>query len=382
MSELDLLPTDVGEDLRATVRDLLTRRCPPALALACYDGDRAGVAALWGGLVRDLGLGGLLVAEEWGGAGATTREAAIVLEELGAAVAPVPFLTSSVIAVEVLAQAAADGGAPAQRLLSDLAEGRTAAVLLPFGAGPGLDVPTIAALAGPGGVSGSVAGVAGVLGSDVLLVPVRDDHGIAVHAVDAAVATVTPVVSLDMTRPLAEVTLREAPGVVVVPPTSGLRALRRAWVTGSALLAAEQAGVARRCLDATVAYLRQRRQFGRVLGGFQALKHRLADLYVEVEAASAAATHAAAACARSTGPEPDTDDVERQVAAHLAAAWCAEVAVHAAEEAIQLHGGIGMTWEHPAHLYLKRAKADQIAFGTAGLHRARLAALIDLPAPR
>jgi len=118
-----------------------------------------------------------------------------------------------------------------------------------------------------------------------------------------------------------------------------------------------------------VAYLKVRRQFGRPVGGFQALKHRIADLYAEVEAASAAARYAAAALA--TG-----EDIP--IAARVAASYCSDVAVHAAEEAVQLHGGIAMTWEHPAHLYLKRAKADQIALGTPSQHRAGLASLVDI----
>jgi alkylation response protein AidB-like acyl-CoA dehydrogenase len=131
-------------------------------------------------------------------------------------------------------------------------------------------------------------------------------------------------------------------------------------------------GVAQWCLATTVAYLKERRQFGRVVGGFQALKHRLADLYVATGSATAAARYAAVTTAG--------DDPDRTVAGAVAQAFCGDVAVRAAEEAIQLHGGIGMTWEHPAHLYLKRAKADQITLGTPGLHRARLAELVDLPA--
>ncbi|HSE56263.1 MAG TPA: acyl-CoA dehydrogenase family protein, partial [Nocardioidaceae bacterium] len=120
------------------------------------------------------------------------------------------------------------------------------------------------------------------------------------------------------------------------------------------------------------AYLKERRQFGRVVGGFQALKHRLADLYTLVEQARAAARYAAATAAEG--------DPDAQIAASVAQAYCSDVAVRAAEECVQLHGGIGMTWEHPAHLYLKRAKADQIALGTPGAHRARLGELVDLPA--
>jgi alkylation response protein AidB-like acyl-CoA dehydrogenase len=128
--------------------------------------------------------------------------------------------------------------------------------------------------------------------------------------------------------------------------------------------------VARWCLETTVAYLKERRQFGRVVGGFQSLKHRLADLYTGVESAAAAARYAAATLAAG--------DPDAAVAASLAKAYCSELAVLAAEEAVQLHGGIGMTWEHPVHLYLKRAKSDQLALGTPGRHRAHLATLVDL----
>jgi alkylation response protein AidB-like acyl-CoA dehydrogenase len=214
-------------------------------------------------------------------------------------------------------------------------------------------------------LSGTVTSVAGAVEADVLLVLA----GGALYAVPATEATVTPVISLDMSRQLADVSLVGASGTMVV--TDAEPAVRRALDAGAALLASEQLGVARWCLETTVAYLKVRKQFGRVVGGFQALKHRLADLYTGVESAAAAARYAAATLA-----EHDTD---APVAAALAQAYCSDLAVLAAHETVQLHGGIGMTWEHPAHLYLKRAKSDQIALGTAGRHRARLAELVDLP---
>jgi alkylation response protein AidB-like acyl-CoA dehydrogenase len=142
-----------------------------------------------------------------------------------------------------------------------------------------------------------------------------------------------------------------------------------ALTTGAALLASEQVGLAQWCLDTTVGYLKNRYQFGRQVGSFQALKHRLADLWTRVAQARAVARYAAA----SIG----TDDAA--VAAALAQAYCAETAVLAAEECVQLHGGIGFTWEHPAHLYLKRAKSSAIALGTPDRHRAVLANLVNLP---
>ena len=366
-NNLDLLYTDVEDDLRGSVRDLLAKRCEPADVVRLYDGDRAGVEGLWRALATDLGLAALLVPEELGGAGASAREAAVVLEELGRSVVPVPFLTSSVIATAALL-AARDGGAAAG-LLAELAAGeRTAAVVLPLSAGPAGFTTVVTKDAD--GLRGQVRSVAGALEADLLLVPVATDGGVELRAVQVADATVVPVVSLDMTRQLAAVDLAGSPSTVLT--ADGGRAVEEALGLGAALLASEQLGVAQWCLDTTVAYLKERRQFGRVVGGFQAIKHRLADLYVQVESARAAARYAAATAAE--------DDPDREVAASVAQAFCAEVAVRAAEECVQLHGGLGMTWEHPAHLYLKRAKADQVALGSPGSHRRRLAGLVDLPA--
>jgi alkylation response protein AidB-like acyl-CoA dehydrogenase len=220
--------------------------------------------------------------------------------------------------------------------------------------------------------------VVGALDADVLLVPVSTDAGVELHRVDANTVEasgtgvgVEPVVSLDMTRQLADIDFISARSTQVTVAESGDAAVRDALELGAALLASEQLGVAQWCLDHTVSYLLDRKQFGRPVGGFQAIKHRLADLYVMVESAHAAARYAAATAA--------DDDPDRRLAASVAQAYCSEVAVKAAEECVQLHGGIGMTWEHPAHLYLKRAKADQIAFGTAGAHRLRLGELVGLP---
>jgi alkylation response protein AidB-like acyl-CoA dehydrogenase len=283
----------------------------------------------------------------------------------------VPFLTSSVIATGVLRTGRSE---ECTRLIGELASGqRTAALLVPFSCAAGDSLPTITK-DDDGRLTGRVTSVAGALDADTLLAAVTTAHGVEVHSVPAAGALVEPVVSLDMTRPLADITLDGAGSSLVVSADPGATAVHQALGLGAALIASEQAGLAAWCLETTVDYLKTRRQFGRVVGGFQSLKHRLADLYVEVESASAAARYAAGSLAAG--------DDDADVAAAVAASFCGEAAVHAAEEAIQLHGGIGMTWEHPAHLYLKRAKADQIALGTPGAHRARLAELVDLPAPR
>ena len=363
LDELELLDTDDDRDLRSTVSGFLAGRCPASGVAAIYDGDRALVEPLWRGLATDLGLTGLLVPEDHGGAGATARDAAVVLEELGRSVAPVPFLTSAVIATTVLAHTPNDAG---RELLGDLAEGRrTAALVVPLTRGFG----EVAA------VGGTVRSVAGALEADVLLVPVASGDGLELRAVPAEAATVEPVVSLDMSRQLADVTLGPVDGTAagtVVAEGDAAAGVHAGLLAGTVLLASEQVGLAQWCLTTTVGYLKERRQFGRVVGGFQALKHRLADLYTAVEGAGAAARYAAAVLAADPSGE------EAVIAAHTAAAWCSDVAVLAAEEAVQLHGGIGMTWEHPAHLYLKRAKADQLALGLPGHHRARLGELVGL----
>ncbi|AEF41401.1 acyl-CoA dehydrogenase family protein [Hoyosella subflava] len=364
-AELDLLYSDVEEALRASVRSALTKRCAPDQVAAIYDTGSTTDTVLWHVLASDLGLAALLIDEKHGGAGASAREAAVVLEELGRAVAPVPFLTSSVITTTVL------GTLGAADLLEKLAYGEmTAALVLPFTARPGrITTPVTASDAGE--LSGTVTSVAGALAADVLIVPAAGPAGLELFEVPADAARITAVTSLDMTRQIADVELTGVTGTRLAGGAEASNSVHAGLETGAALLASEQLGIAQWCLDATVEYLKVRKQFGRVVGGFQALKHRLADLYVMVESARAAARYAAAAAAAG---HPD-----RAVAASLAQAYCSDVAVFAAEECVQLHGGIGMTWEHPAHLYLKRAKASQIGLGTPGMHRQRLAELVDLP---
>ena len=367
--ELDLLDSDVEASLRESVHDLLADRCGFEQVLACYDGNRDLAPDLWRTLAVDLGVAGLLVPEDLDGAGASVREASVVAEELGRACAPVPFWTSAVVATgALLHQSRTDEGTV---LLRRLATGeQTAALLVPLSADPWSDPSTDPRADHPtltldGTVlHGTITSVAGVADADVLLVPAGD----RLHVVPVGQATLTPVPSLDETRPLSDVDLTGATATVVVE--DGPAAVRDALLLGAAVLAAEQAGVAAWCLEATVGYLKERRQFGRVVGGYQALKHRLADVYVAVESARAAARNACAAVAAGSS--------DAEIATCLAQAYCSDAAVLAAEECVQLHGGLGMTWEHPAHLYLKRAKADQLAGGTPDTHRRRLGELVGL----
>ncbi|MGC9497218.1 acyl-CoA dehydrogenase family protein [Streptomyces sp. WG7] len=358
-SEPGLLYSEEEEALRAAVRDLLTDHCDPADVIARTESAAPHDVSLWKTLSDSMGLAGLLIPEELGGQGATHREAAVVLEELGRAVAPVPYLTSAVVATEALLACGAED------LLTEVASATTTAVLaVGLHVAPGGAVPHVR-LEG-GRLRGGLAGIADAAVADVLLVP-ADDGGL--YAVRAADVTVTPQVSLDLTRPVARVALDGVSGHRLGDAGP---AVRRALRAGAGMLASEQLGLADWLLTETVRYLKERKQFNRQVGGFQALKHRLAGLWLEVAGLRAAARNAADALA--TGADTD-------VAVAVAQAYAGRVAVHAAEEALQLHGGIGMTWEHPVHLYLKRAKADSIAYGAAGTHREALAELVDLRAP-
>ena len=382
----DLRYQEAEEDLRSAVRDLLDDKSPWPAVLARTESDEPNDAALWHSLAADLGCAGLLIPESYGGAGAGYREAAVVAEETGRAVAPVPYLGSAVVATAALL------GAGGDELLAGLAEGRlTAALAVEFarippaaapaargagGTGLGADVRVGAAQAGDpdaqARLTGTVTGVADALLADVLLVP-ADGVPFGLYAVDAGAPGVdrAAVVSLDATRPLCDLAFDSAPARAVATGEAAAQAVASALAAGAAMLASEQLGVAQRCLDMTVAYLKERRQFARPIGSFQALKHRVADVWIQVTQARAAARYAAACLADG---DPDTS-----VAIALAKAACGDAAVHAAQECVQMHGGIGFTWEHPAHLLLKRAKSGSMAFGTPDRHRAALARLADLP---
>jgi alkylation response protein AidB-like acyl-CoA dehydrogenase len=366
----DLLYSDTEEALRDSVRRLFTDRCPPESVISVYDSAPPDFSGLWHTLAADLGMAGLLVPEQLGGAGAGPREAAVVMEEIGRAVAPVPFLSSAVLATVALLHAA---GTEATDTVKQLATGSlTATLAVPLSTAPGDAVAGVGVSGSAGGLTGRVTSVADASHADVLVVPVAGPDGLELHIVsrDAPGVQVSDVLSLDMTRPLANIEFSHAASSRV-GDASAEAAVAAALQTGAALLASEQLGIAQWCFDTTLAYAKQRKQFGRAIGSYQAIKHRLADLWIEVNAAAATARYAADTCAGR--------DDDATIAAAVAQAYCSGIAVHAAEECVQLHGGIGMTWEYPAHLYLKRAKSDQLAFGTAYRHRSRLAELVDLP---
>jgi len=389
----DLLYTDTERALSDSLVSLLADRGGLDKALARIESAQTYDDKLWQAVGADLGCAGLLIGERDGGAGASYREAAAAAEALGSFVAPVPFLGSAVVATAALLSIAAGASVssstpftPAKTaadLLGRMADGSvTATLAVPFATAPESAFPAWIRLAGPRpgdaatGVArlrGMVTGVADALPAGILLVPADGvPHGLYLVDMSASGVAKAPVTSLDMTRQLCDLSFDDAPGTPIASGPAATRALDAALTAGAGILAAEQIGLAQRCLDMTVAYVKERRQFARPVGSFQGLKHRLADLWVGVTQARAASRYAAA-CLASGSPDA-------RVAVALAKAYCSEVAVNAAQECVQMHGGIGFTWEHTAHLYLKRAKADSIGFGTPYAHRAALASLVNLPA--
>ena len=395
----DLLYSDAERALSDTLVSLLADRGGLDNALARIESAQTYDDKLWQAVAADLGCAGLLIGERYGGADASYREAAAAAEVLGSFVAPVPFVGSAVVATAALLSVASGfstSGTPftpakvAADLLGRMADGSvTAALAVPFATAPGPQgaaFPAWVRLAGPRpgdaatGVArlrGMATGVADALPAGVLLVPADGvPHGLYLVDMSAPGVAKAPVISLDMTRQLCDLSFDDAPGTLIASGPAASRALDAALNAGAGILAAEQIGLAQRCLDMTVAYVKERRQFARPVGSFQGLKHRLADLWVSVTQARAASRYAAACLASGAGPLSG----DAKVAVALAKAYCSEVAVNAAQECVQMHGGIGFTWEHTAHLYLKRAKADSIGFGTPDAHRAALASLVNLPA--
>jgi len=390
----DLLYSDTERALAESLRSLLADRGGLDKVLARTESTETYDDGLWHAVGVELGCAGLLIPERDGGAGASYREACSAAEALGSAVAPVPFLGSAVVATAALlsiaAGSSASAGTPftparaAADLLRRMADGGvTVALATPFATPPWTGFPAAVRVAGPRSgdaetgtarLRGTVSGVADALPAGVLLVP-ADGVPQGLYLVDMSASGVAkaPVVSLDMTRQLCDLSFDDAPGRLIASGPAAPQAVDAALAAGAAVVAAEQVGLAQRCLDMTLGYVKERRQFARPVGSFQALKHRLADVWVAVSQARAASRYAAACLA--------TSHQDAKVAVAVAKAYCSETAVLAAQECVQMHGGIGFTWEHPAHLYLKRAKADSIAFGTPDAHRTTLASLVNLPAP-
>ena len=367
------------QDLRDAVRGLL------ASAGSSAGSSAGGPGAARRRLCREVGVAGLAIPGRYGGAGAGPAETGVVMEELGRDLTPCPMLGSAVLAAQALL---ATGDEEAcGRLLPAIADGSATATLAWTTRAGRWDSSEVACASRQACDGWELSGEAHYVldgdTADVLLVAARGPAGVALFEVDPVQegAGRTAAVAMDATRRLAVVRLTRARGHRIGGDAT--LALGYARDRACLALAAEQAGAARRALDLTVGYALTRVQFGRVIGSFQALQHRLADLHVLVEAAlslsraaaSAAAPASASALASASG---SGDEPTLGLRAAAAKVYCSEAAMRTAAEMIQLHGAIGITWEHPAHRYLKRAHGAMYLFGRPAQHAAAIAAsLID-----
>ena len=327
---------------------------------------------VWAGLGGQLGLPGLLVPAEYGGAGCGLAEAGVVLQELGRGLASVPYLSSAVLAVTALL-ASGDEAAQAE-LLPGLATGELIGAVAVSGPGGRADgTPdslgvTASHSAGGTTLDGEACYVVGGHVAGVLLVAARHEGGTGLYrvAADAPGLTRTLMPVLDATRKLTRLGFGGVPAHPLGPAGSGAAALARVLDTAVVALAAEAVGGAEQALDLAVSHARQRVQFGRPIGSFQAVKHKCADMLVALEGARVALDGALLATA------------DPGVAALVASLQCSAAYTHITAEAIQVLGGIGFTWEHPAHLYFRRARTSAVLFGTEAQHRAALADRLGL----
>lgn len=360
------------EELRAMTRRFCQEKSSSEAVRHLTESGATRDDAVWSQLAQQLGLTGLAIAEEHGGAGGGPVELGVVLEEMGRTLMVSPFFATVALAGQALSSC--DDAAAQAAWLPRIADGSITATLAVADATGELDpagVTTTATADGQGWtLSGTKRFVIDGHTSDLLLVAARDGDDVAVFAVEAGAAGLERAFlpGLDTTRALATVTLAATPAVRIAGEGAAL--IERARDLALAAIAAEQVGGASKVFELTVAYLKEREQFGRPIGSFQALKHRCADLAVEIESARSAATFAATLLAEH--------DAEGPVAAAAAKAWCGTTFTHAAKEAVQMHGGIGYTWEHDAHLYLKRAKSSELLLGSPARQRARVAELTGI----
>ncbi|MGW4063013.1 acyl-CoA dehydrogenase family protein [Amycolatopsis sp. NPDC004747] len=342
----DPMETDEARALRDAVRALLTRRSGPEAVRAAMASPLGYDDKLWSTLCEQIGVAALAIPERYGGAGAGLAEACVVLAELGRTLTPAPMLGSAVLCGGALLRTGNDEAC--ERLLPGIAAGTTLAAL----AWSDVDGPGPPALrSSAGALEGRAHYVLDGDLADVLLAVARTDDGVGLFEVPLEGVRRSRVTSLDPGRRLAVVECAATPARRL--DTGGFaEQLPRLRDTAAVAVAAEQTGAAVRALELTVEYTKQRRQFGRPIGSFQALKHRMADVHVHVEAARSALYAALV--------DGDAEAVE------TAELVCGEAFTHAAAEMIQLHGGIAITWEHDAHLYFKRAHGTALLFGGAG----------------
>ena len=360
------LVSDEQRALRSAVADVLARHSDEAQVRALMATNTGFDPAVWRELAA-MGLTGLLIGEQYGGAGAGTVEMGIAMEEMGRALLVSPFLSTAVLVASLLAEA--DDAAESAAVLPRIASGDLIATVA-FAEDGSARVPaTLATAAGAIGDAWHLTGykhfvLDGQL-ADVLYVLAGTDIGPAVFAVDAGAPglDITPLNTVDLTRKQCRVQFVDTPARLVGRLGAGVEVFTAALDRAAVALVSEQAGGARRAVEMATDYAKTRYQFGRAIGSFQAVKHMCADMLLEAESAVSAARFVAASFAAQA--------TSRIADLALAQAYCSDAFVHVAATNIQVHGGIGFTWEHPAHLYLRRARGDAQLLGSPSWHRER-----------
>lgn len=365
------------EELRRLARKWLEEKSPSPVVRRLMESDEGFDPALWKETAA-MGWQAMAIPEQYGGAGFGFLEQVVLLEEMGRALHPAPYLSTAVMATTILLEAGSED--QKEKYLPQLAAGdltATVAFTEPNGLWEEGGIETTAAAGSANGyvLSGTKSFVLDGHTAGLLLVAARAGKGVTLFLVDPASPGVSrrKLETMDMTRKLAEIAFDE----VEVLPAATLGAVGSGWphiehmlAKAVVALAAEQVGGAQKCLDMSVEYAKVRHQFGRPIGSFQAIKHKCADMLVQVESARSAAYYAAWAAAE------DNDELAQ--VAPLAKSYCSEAFFFCAAENIQIHGGIGFTWEHDAHLYFKRAKSSELLFGDPAHHRAVLAERLGL----
>jgi len=368
------------EELRRAVRQFLESKSPETEVRRLMETTEGYDPAVWKQMGQELMLQGLAIPEEYGGQGFTFIELGIVLEEMGRVLLCAPYFSSAVLAANAIMNVGTDD--QKQALLPGIASGDTIATLAftePSGKwdAAGITMEANENVGGEFTLSGEKMFVLDGFTADTIVVVARlagttGTDGIMFFTVagDADGLTRTPLQTMDQTRKQAKL---EFDNVVASPLGStqdGFAAFSKTLDQAAVALANEMMGGAQRVLEMSVEYAKVRVQFGRPIGSFQAIKHKCADMLLEVESGKSAAYYASWAAAE------DNDEVP--VVAALSKAYCSEAYFHSAAENIQIHGGIGFTWEHPAHLYFKRAKSSEIYLGDPTYHRELLAQRIGI----
>jgi alkylation response protein AidB-like acyl-CoA dehydrogenase len=366
------------EELRSVVRQFLEEKAPESAVREQMESGAGFDPALWEQMAGQLGLPGLAIPEEYGGMGFGFVELAVVLEEMGRSLVCAPYFSTIVLAAHALLLS---GDATAQACwLPRLARGHSIATVAYTDNGSTWDDDVIQTVARRCGdtweLSGSKSYVVDGHIADLLLVAAQTPAGLSMFSVEGSAEGLdrTPLITMDQTRKLANLTFDATPAVLIGADGGAADSFATVAAIARTALALEQVGGAAKCLDTAVAYAKTRVQFGRPIGSFQSIKHKCADMLLELEAAKSAAYYAAW-CASELNDE-------LPAAASLAKAYCSDAYLHIAAENVQIHGGIGFTWEHSAHIYFKRAKSSQVLLGDPVYHREKVAQLVLDTAPR